>query len=217
MLGFSISQATVSRYLPAPGRRPKQSWRTFLRNQASAFGQYSAERSKGCAHLHAQSCRATRERSAVALIATSQQQVILSARRINLRSPQCDRGVTHRAAAVSGGSRRAPYDRSGVALSIRSPPQSRHNSSRRSLVGLTHLEIISYETGRPGELPCFRARGLGFEKAQPFRRRGQNPPLAAAQAASESRPVGTNPRRRRSRRWVLGGTAALAGKSMRRV
>ena len=46
---------------------------------------------------------------------------------------------------------------SGVALSIRSP-QSRHNSSRRSLVGLTHLEIISYETSRPGELPCFRAR-----------------------------------------------------------
>jgi hypothetical protein len=52
MLGFNISQATVSRYLPAPGRRPKQSWRTFLRNQAGAFGQYSAERSKGCAHLH---------------------------------------------------------------------------------------------------------------------------------------------------------------------
>jgi hypothetical protein len=52
MLGFSISQATVSRYLPTPGRRPKQSWRTFLRSQASAFGQYSAQRSKGCAQLH---------------------------------------------------------------------------------------------------------------------------------------------------------------------
>jgi hypothetical protein len=45
MLGFSVSQATVSRYLPAPSRRPTQSWRTFLRNQASAFGQYSEERS----------------------------------------------------------------------------------------------------------------------------------------------------------------------------
>ena len=43
MLGFSVSQATVSRYLPAPSRRPTQSWRTFLRNQAIAFGhhQYS--------------------------------------------------------------------------------------------------------------------------------------------------------------------------------
>src|SRR5271169_2441483 len=30
MLGFSVSQATVSRYMPAPGRRPRQSWRTFL-------------------------------------------------------------------------------------------------------------------------------------------------------------------------------------------
>jgi hypothetical protein len=46
MLGFSVSQATVSRYLPTGGRRPGQSWRTFLRNQASAFGQYSEERSR---------------------------------------------------------------------------------------------------------------------------------------------------------------------------
>src|SRR5216683_1027764 len=41
MLGFSVFQATVSRYLPAPGRRPTQSWQSFLCNQASAFGQYS--------------------------------------------------------------------------------------------------------------------------------------------------------------------------------
>jgi hypothetical protein len=31
MLGYTVSQATVSRYLPAPGRRPTQSWRSFLR------------------------------------------------------------------------------------------------------------------------------------------------------------------------------------------
>jgi hypothetical protein len=37
MLGFTVSQATVSRYLQAPGRRSRQSWRTFLRSQASAF------------------------------------------------------------------------------------------------------------------------------------------------------------------------------------
>jgi putative transposase len=30
MLGFSVSQATVSRYLPAPSRRPTQSWRLFF-------------------------------------------------------------------------------------------------------------------------------------------------------------------------------------------
>jgi hypothetical protein len=28
MLGFTVSQATVSRYLPAPSRRSRQSWRT---------------------------------------------------------------------------------------------------------------------------------------------------------------------------------------------
>lgn len=37
MLGFSVSQATVSRYMPAASRRPRQSWQTFLRNQALAF------------------------------------------------------------------------------------------------------------------------------------------------------------------------------------
>jgi hypothetical protein len=37
MVGFSVSQATVSRYMPARSRRPGQSWRTFLRNQGMAF------------------------------------------------------------------------------------------------------------------------------------------------------------------------------------
>jgi hypothetical protein len=38
MLGFSVSQATVSRYLPPPCRRPTPSWRTFVRNQSIVFG-----------------------------------------------------------------------------------------------------------------------------------------------------------------------------------
>ncbi len=37
MLGYKVSQATVSRYLSTLHRRPGQSWRTFLRNQAFAF------------------------------------------------------------------------------------------------------------------------------------------------------------------------------------
>jgi hypothetical protein len=37
MLGFTVSQATVSRYMPPANRRPGQSWRAFLRNQALAF------------------------------------------------------------------------------------------------------------------------------------------------------------------------------------
>src|SRR6202140_4847177 len=49
MLGFSVSQATVSRYMPARSRRPGQSWRTFLRNQAMTFGHHerAEERSRG--------------------------------------------------------------------------------------------------------------------------------------------------------------------------
>jgi hypothetical protein len=40
MLVLSVSQATVSRYLPSPGRRPRQSWRTFVRNQSIVFGRH---------------------------------------------------------------------------------------------------------------------------------------------------------------------------------
>ncbi len=38
MLGFKVSQATVSRYMPRSDRRPGQSWKSFLRLQAVAFG-----------------------------------------------------------------------------------------------------------------------------------------------------------------------------------
>ena len=72
MLGFSVSEATVSRYLPARSRRPGQSWRTFLRNQAMAFGhrEYAEERSRGDAGLHIESYWAQLKRSWAAQIAT---------------------------------------------------------------------------------------------------------------------------------------------------
>jgi hypothetical protein len=70
MLGFSVSQATVSRYLPARSRRPGQSWRTFVRNQAIAFRQYSKERSRGYAHLHVLSSWAQLKRSGAVQLAT---------------------------------------------------------------------------------------------------------------------------------------------------
>ena len=37
-LGFILSQATVSRYMPRRSYPPSQSWRTFLRNQALGVG-----------------------------------------------------------------------------------------------------------------------------------------------------------------------------------
>ena len=125
MLGFSVSQATVSRYLPTPGRRRRQSWRTFLRNQASAFAQYSEARSDGYSGPQGATYSADLMQSAAARIAMGQQQPTLKAEGVNLRSAQRDRGVTHgarRVAYVPGGSRRALENRSGAALPIRSPP-----------------------------------------------------------------------------------------------
>src|ERR1700681_4788759 len=68
MLGFSVSQATVSRYLAPRSRRPGQSWRTFLRNQATAFGhyEYAEERSRADAGPCGRSCWAQLERSGAA-------------------------------------------------------------------------------------------------------------------------------------------------------
>ena len=116
MLGFSVSQATVSRYMPARSRRPNQSWRTFLRNQAMAFGhcEYSEEWQSGNAGPQGQSYSAQLARSEATQTvwvgrkrSFGRAQSTLSNRRIRLRSAECDRGVTYRAAYVSSGSRRA--------------------------------------------------------------------------------------------------------------
>ncbi len=133
MLGFSVSEATVSRYLPARSRQPGQSWRTFLRNQAMAFGhsEYFEERSRGDASPYIDFCWDPLKRLTAAQIATigavlrrdlGQTQLALNNRRVGLRSAKCDCAVSHRAASVSGGTRRAVYDRSGAAFPIRSPP-----------------------------------------------------------------------------------------------
>ena len=127
MLGFSVSQATVSRYMPARSRRPGQSWRTFLRNQVMAFGhcEYSEEWRSGKARLQSQSYSAQLERSGATQITTvwigrkrsfGRAQSTLSNRRIRLRSAECDHRVTHRAAYVSSGSRRALGNRRGAAF-----------------------------------------------------------------------------------------------------
>jgi len=134
MLGFKVSEATVSRYMPPRSRRLGPSWRTFLRNQAMAFGhcEYAEERSGEDAGLQGHSYAAQLQRSGAAQISTvrvglrralGQQRPTLNVRRIILRAAQRDRGVTHRASSVSRSSRRALRNRSGGVLPIRSPPR----------------------------------------------------------------------------------------------
>ena len=117
MLGFKVSEATVSRYMPPRSRPPGPSWRTFLRNQAMAFGhrEYAGERSVWVGLRGA----------------LGQQRPALTVQRIALRSARRDRAVTHRAASVSGGSRRTLRHRSGAALPIRSPPRQAKEPSQR--------------------------------------------------------------------------------------
>ncbi len=143
MLGFSVSQATVSRYMPARSRRPGQSWRTFLRNQAMAFGyrEHSGERSSGDAGLQRQSYSGHLRRFWAAQIPTAslglrrglaQPQPILRLSRTSPRSVWCNRGVTHCAASMSAASTRALHNRRAAAFLIRSPPQQLPQASLSS-------------------------------------------------------------------------------------
>jgi len=113
MLGFSVSQATVSRYMPAASRRPGQSWRTFLRNQARAFrADRDSENPSGVEYrsLHAWLYRSGLVRLAVeqiALVGSRRARcggsplTLPNAARISLRSVQHYRGVWHGARRLS--------------------------------------------------------------------------------------------------------------------
>ena len=144
MLGFIVSQATVSRYMPAPGRRPTQSWGTFLRNQAIAFGhhQYSEEHSgteypslrswgslkRSVAQIARLSARLCRWHAHQALRST--------ARRIPLPPGRRTGGATHRAQrldTVPGRSWKARGNRLPTAVPMRSPPnEARASPTPRS-------------------------------------------------------------------------------------
>jgi hypothetical protein len=137
MLGFTVSQATLSRYLPPRVRRPGQSWRTFVRNQALAFpSDQDSENLSGAEYrsIHVWFYRSRLVRFAVAqidLVGARRDRCggsplpLPNARRIFRRSAHYDRGLWHRARQVSAGpgrSWRAAGNRRQVTVPMRSPP-----------------------------------------------------------------------------------------------
>ena len=172
MLGYRVSQATVSRYLLAPGRRPTQSWRSFLRNQASAFGQYSETRSRGCTGLQIRPYWAKLMRSATAKVATvsvelrrglSRQPSAPNARRIGLRSARHELAAMHRVPRLA-----AVYD--GLQQTAQQSSVHRRCGAKPTLrsSGLTKIAITR-------ESACCFFGGPGFEKPQPAQcRHGRN-------------------------------------------
>jgi hypothetical protein len=159
MLGFTVSQATVSRYLRSLGRRPIESWRTFVRNQALAFGQYSEQREEGYERPQGESSRVTLIRPAAAEIARACRglrrvlcsQPTLIVRKIRPRAALCGRAAMHRVhrpAAISTRFQKVRSNRLPTALAARSPVQSS---------GITKTKIAGDPVG------CF-SRGSGFDK-----------------------------------------------------
>ncbi len=144
MLGFSVSQATVSRYLPAPSRRPTQSWRTFLRNQAIAFGHHQrAEEHSDVGYLSLRVCsyRDSLMRFVAQIARLSagfcrwhaHQTRTPTARRIALRPGRRARGAMHRDQRLNTAPARswkARGNRLPTAVPMRSPPYEARASPR---------------------------------------------------------------------------------------
>ena len=144
MLGFTVSQATVSRYLPAPGRRPTQSWRTFLRNQAIAFvhHQYWEEHSyteywslRFCSYWSSlmRSVAQIARLSGELCRWHAHQALTPTARRIALRRGGRTRGAMHHAQRLDrapGRSWKARGNRLPTAVPMRRPPYEARASPR---------------------------------------------------------------------------------------
>lgn len=144
MLGFTISQATVSRYLPAPSRRPTQSWRPFLHNQTIAFShhQYSEEHSDTeylSLWVRSYWGRLMRSVAQIARLSAglchchAHQALTPTARRIALRPGKRGRVAMHRAHrldAAPGRSWKAHGNRLPTALPMRSSPYEARASPR---------------------------------------------------------------------------------------
>ena len=146
MLGFTVSQATVSRYLPAPGRRPTQSWRTFVRNQAIAFGHHQYSEFRG-AFRHGVPepavlfllgqpdaiCGAVARLSAGLCRWHARQALTPTARRMALRRGGCARVAMHHAQRLDtapGRAWKARGKRLPTAAPMRNPPYEARASPR---------------------------------------------------------------------------------------
>lgn len=108
MLGFTVSQATVSRYMPPANRRRGQSWATFIRNHALTFRhcQASQDESSGNAGHRTRSYRS--------------RPVLFVAGRHQAQRPL----------VVSDPSRQPVSDRDQVVIAVRSPPYRARASPR---------------------------------------------------------------------------------------
>jgi len=163
----------VSRYMPAKGRRPGQSWRTFLRNHALAFrSDQDAENVSGvdCRSLHAWFCRRRLVRFAVGQIAVVGVRrgrwggpLVLppKAQRIFIRCARYDRDVWHsarRAYAVPGRAWRAARHRRQVTVPMRSPPREAracHDRGARRQLGPRRISLTC--SGRLTRPPALSA------------------------------------------------------------
>jgi hypothetical protein len=142
MLGFEVSQATVSRYLATENRRPGQSWRIFLRNQATAFGLHQhpdhqsedeyrgrLKRSKLIRTVARSLSAAHNRRSVRRTLTPPRREVALRPGPPLQSSPLC---ILRRNAAM-GRSRKVRNNPFQSAVPIRSPPHQARESPRAAV------------------------------------------------------------------------------------
>jgi hypothetical protein len=153
MLGFKVSQATVSRYLATVHRSPGQSWRTFIRNQALAFRhrddlEYSNQDRQSrpdCSYRGNLTCSARQiTRLDTGSRCLSQPRGIAAPLRLCARSASLH---TFRYRSASGRSSTAGAHPPSVSVRMRGPP--RHTTRFLKAGGSCKVCGPSFEKGHP--------------------------------------------------------------------
>ena len=162
-LGFVVSQATVSRYMPRRGYPPTQRWRTFLRNQAFAIGAIGFGRSRSAIRrpprmVHA-SCP-VRHQGAGWHALQAYRAIVDLAPVVAMSLFQSCRSALHPKALRARLLRGPPSKRHPLDLASRrlSPYRSRA-SPRRKLPGIRHT-IIRYRAQNQADHNSFTAIAL---------------------------------------------------------
>ena len=148
-----------------PWARPGMSWRTFLRNQATAFAIHSEHRSEGSSRLRRRSSWTALARAAALQLAQAhlgfrrslgQRPISVNARLSLSSSVRCNRVPMHRAQRRAAAMRRTTRARLAASATTRSPPHQARASpiarcaeARIPVTGLGFEEAHAVENRQP--------------------------------------------------------------------
>ena len=193
-LGFGVSQATVSRYMPRRNGVPSQGWRTFLRNQAVGVGIIGFGEAGGLPDQLRSLVSGSIER--VVRYATQVRDVLLSAHTAPLgtlrpgssRSANCNRRAIA-GACIASGPRSAPLRCAHWVMTDRRP--SPYRSKASPPLDLRHIRPSARSPSR--RLRSRRRNRLTEGSAPPFANTPTSVPRQTVVVEGPPTPTGSRP------------------------